>query len=317
MDASFKEEQTITTTEKLFVLGAPRSGTTFLSSLLRETRFGEPIESHFITKYGAKLAQYGDISDFSNFRRLIRDVFAERPVQQWQLDFQPREIFERMGPPRSYPALVDTLMLMREGREGKTAWGDKTPHYLGNVGQLVELFPDAQFIYIVRDGRDVALSLLEKPWGPANVIQCAEYWVRLNHPSSVIQRLEQQGQVFFLTYESLLDFPEEMIRRLYRFLNEPLTEKDVRRLAAEAKSNSKFRWRRRMHARQIRQFEAIAGPTLKRFGYDLASQGAQVSPIERMLSRLHGFYARWRFLFKTNVIDGIKIRFFGKQPFNE
>ena len=72
--------------EQLFVVGAPRSGTTYLSGLLEDTRFGTPIEPHFITKYHDRLDRYGDLQQAANFAHLIRDISRERPVMQWQLD---------------------------------------------------------------------------------------------------------------------------------------------------------------------------------------------------------------------------------------
>lgn len=310
------EDSTIKT-EKLFVLGAPRSGTTFLSHLLRETRFGEPVESHFITKYDKKRAEYGDLSDFARFKALTEDILAERPVQQWALNVQPGELYEKTSPDYSYPVLIDALMVNRSERHGRNAWGDKTPHYLGDVDRLVRLFPDARFIHIVRDGRDVALSLLQKPWGPANIIQCAQYWTRLNRPSTVIDQLAERNQIFFLTYESLLEDPTGVIRRLYQFLGESLSDERLEALAGEAQNGSKYKWRQAMSVRQIRQFEALAGPTLERLGYDTVANNPSISTAEKLASNLHAFYARWRFLFKANVIDGIRIRFLGKQPFNE
>src|SRR6478672_851702 len=49
---------------------------------------------------------------------------------------------------------------------GKPRYADKTPHYVSHLPELAARFPEAQFVHVVRDGRDVALSLLEVPWGP-------------------------------------------------------------------------------------------------------------------------------------------------------
>lgn len=85
-------------TNQIFVLGAPRSGTTFLSGLLRFTRYGRPVESHFITKYCRKLEAYGDLSKKENFDKLMNDILSERPVMQWKLKLDIHEFYEEVKP---------------------------------------------------------------------------------------------------------------------------------------------------------------------------------------------------------------------------
>lgn len=191
-------------TNQIFILGAPRSGTTFLSGLLRFTRYGRPVESHFITKYYRKLEIYGDLSKKRNFEKLLNDILSERPVQQWKIKLDLNEFYKKISPNLTYGNIVDNLLLKRPNLSSLDSWGDKTPHYLGNVEDIVELFPNAKFIYIIRDGRDVALSLLRKPWGPANTIACAKYWSELNRKSSTIETLEKNGQLLKINYEKLL-----------------------------------------------------------------------------------------------------------------
>ena len=137
-------------TSRLFILGAPRSGTTFLASLLKRTQFGAPVETHFITKYYGKLEHYGDLSKKDNFVRLANDILAERPVMQWDLGVSATELFDALAPAPSLRELTDQLLLMARNKkaENSQAWGDKTPHYLGDWTILNQLFPDSKFLFI-------------------------------------------------------------------------------------------------------------------------------------------------------------------------
>ena len=72
-----------------------------------------------------------------------------------------------------------------------------------------------------------------------------------------------------------------------------------------------------MSARQVLVFDSIAGATLKRFGYQVTAEEKPVSFVWKMFYRLHNVIFRVRHLFIINVIDGIKIKFFGKEPFAE
>lgn len=303
--------------KQLFILGAPRSGTTFLASVLSDSPFGVPIETHFITKYYKKIASYGDLSKRENFRHLVSDILSERAVRQWGLELNLDRFFEELAPEYSYANIVDALMSRFRLGDPGAAWGDKTPHYLGDAEILLELFPDAKFVHIVRDGRDVALSLLQKPWGPNNIVSCAEYWRRLNSKEKELQEIRKTAGLYSLSYEELLENPLEMTQRLYGFLGEQLPATQLSQLTKHTKTDNKEKWRTEMNPKQLRRFEAIAGGKLKELGYSLSMSNPKISSAEIIFFHLHEVISRWIFLFHTNVIEGFMIRFFGKQPFSD
>jgi hypothetical protein len=309
----------LTPNGRIFILGAPRSGTTFLASLLRKTRYGSPFETHFITKYFKRLDRYGDLSDRDNFIKLANDLLSERPVMQWRLDTSAEELFRQLAPIPSLGTLTDQLLLMarREKNSQSVAWGDKTPHYLADWPILLKLFPDAKFILIVRDGRDVALSLLQKTWGPSTTIECARYWEKLNREKAALEKQLNPKHLYSLSYEQLIKSPQEHVLKLYEFLNEPMPVDEVDGLTASTKQQNSGKWRTSMSPRQKRQFEAVAGQQLRALGYPLSCNDARLYPGELTLNRVLEAVNRLKFLFHANVVDGFKIRFLGKEPFAE
>lgn len=303
--------------EPIFILGAPRSGTTFLASLLKKTDYGPPFETQFITKYYKKLDHYGDINIYENFENLLTDILDERAVQQWRLDINYKDFFGELGSQITYPQLVNKLCLKASQKKGFICWGDKTPDYLVDIEILYKLFPNSKYIYIVRDGRDVALSLFEKDWGPNNVYYSASYWVALNQNHDCIGKLKALNNLHYLKYEDLLDNVEKHIREIYAFLDMKYEEKDLRDLSTTVKSGNYNKWKNRMTARQINTFDNIAANTLKRFDYETSTEQGKISSIWRAIYFLHNAVFRARHLFIINVVDGIKIKFFGKEPFAE
>ncbi|MFC1747513.1 sulfotransferase [Pseudomonadota bacterium] len=301
--------------EQVFVLGAPRSGTTFLASLLEHTRFKAPFETHFITKYYKRLNSYGDINQLSNFSKLLADILSERAVMQWKLDINPEALFSQFNGSVTFPALVDKLCLMQDPDKSTNCWGDKTPHYLMDLELVYELFPNAKYVYIVRDGRDVALSLLEKEWGPNNVYTCAEYWRELNRDRPLLKEMLDKGQLIQLHYEDLLDNTEGFIRQVYEFLGEPCDESVVKTLASTTKKGNYHKWKTRLSERQKKVFDNVAGETLAKYGYETLGSNGNTGGLARLLYKAHDKLIWLLFMFKTNVIDGIKIKFFGKDPF--
>lgn len=300
--------------QPIFILGCPRSGTTLLSSLLSSTTYGAPVETHFITKYFKKLGQYGDLSEPESARGLLCDILRERPVMQWKLNLDLDQFVSEL-PDQDYPAIVNRLCMTRFGAMGKRSWGDKTPHYILDLDIILDLFPASKYLYIVRDGRDVALSLLKKPWGPNNVWACADYWVRCNRASPALQRLRESGQLLEIRYESLLSNPGSHIRRVYEFIEEPRPNEEVADIAGSIQGANFGKWKKAMTPRQIELFESVASETLKRLGYSITYPQRELSPQVKYFWRMHDAFFHFKHLVKMNTIDTIRIKYFGMVPF--
>lgn len=303
--------------EQIFILGAPRSGTTFLASLLKLTKYSEPVETHFIPKFFHRLDDYGDLTQQENLSKLISDIQSERAVQQWELRLDIQALCEQFRTGFDYAKLVNLICTARQGDPGRQAncWGDKTPWYLNEPETLASLFPKAKFIYIVRDGRDVTLSLLKKDWGPNNVYACAEYWERLNRPHPCFKKMEDEGRLLRLSYEELITDRAGHIQTFYRFLGQGhLSEQAIASLPKAMEKNSQ-KWKTEMSPRQRDVFEAVAGNTLDSFNYETSTNARQLGKLSKLLYKAHDKLIWLGFMFKTNIIDGFKIKFMGKEPF--
>ena len=303
----------------LFILGCPRSGTTLLAGLLEPTAYGAPIETHFIVKYYNKIDQYGDIKKKDNFIRLLNDILSERPVQQWNLTIDKNDFFNSMDE-IDYKTIVDKLCMIRSNNMGLKFWGDKTPFYTLYIDIIYKLFPDAKYIYIVRDGRDVALSLLERPWGPNNVVSCAKYWKKFNIYSfneSIFKELINKKKLYITSYEKLLGNAKEVMSEIYDFLEEPYDDERMNKLVNKIKINNFNKWKSVMSKYEIELFEKIASDTLKQFDYEFTYKEVPINQFMAFYSELQDKILRAKHLFRLNVIDTIKIKYFGKEPFAE
>jgi hypothetical protein len=301
--------------EPIFILGAPRSGTTFLASMLKQTKYGAPFETHFITKYYKQLHKYGDLDIYENYFKLISKMLEERPVMQWQLHFDIYENFKRLKPNIQYKDIINQICLSAAHKNNKNCWGDKTPHYINDIEIIYNLFPDSKYLYIVRDGRDVALSLLKKPWGPNNIYECAEYWKKLNAKEDVLKVLANKGQLYSLRYEDLLDNTQWHTKNIYKFLNEEITETTINQIARNVKKGNYGKWKSELTESQIKIFENIAAKDLMRFGYTVKYHKEDINIGKKIFYKAHHRILLLKYLFTINVIDGFKIKFLGKQPF--
>jgi len=198
-----------------FVVGATRSGTTLLRLMLdAHPDVGIPSETHFFKKL-IRTSERWSITP----EQLADKIVDHKRWGDFRLDANAlRARFDAIEPFNLSDALRGFYRLYAE-KQGKTRWGDKTPGYLRYMDQIELVLPEARFIHLIRDGRDVALSVLPMNWGPETVTEAAELWVE-----RVTQARENGATVSHYTevkYEDLVTDTEGELRRVSEFLDLP------------------------------------------------------------------------------------------------
>ena len=152
--------------------GCPRSGTTLLQVMLdMHPELGMPRETNFIRELWWRRRHFGDLRDPANRRRVARvDLLrqgAPLPPPDPQADLArggDRGRWSRPGRERSARSWSAASACTRSG---KPRWGDKRPAYSGFVRPLLAMFPDAQYVNVVRDPRGIVASQCGNGLGPA------------------------------------------------------------------------------------------------------------------------------------------------------
>lgn len=166
----------------LFVVGSPRSGTKLLRDLLNRNpmiNLCDP-ESHFIPHLYGKFGGDPDRFDvdldafFAEFERMPFQVFARRmgkPVMT-------RADFDQLADARTWTDAWRVILRFYGDPDARqdAIWGDKTPSYVRDMPLLKRILPDARFVHIIRDPRDVAMSV-HAAW-KHNVFRSATKWAR-------------------------------------------------------------------------------------------------------------------------------------------
>jgi hypothetical protein len=101
---------------------------------------------------------------------------------------------------------------------GKARYGDKTPGLVKHMPAVIAAVPDAVFIHIIRDGRDVAQALLDQPWGPESIIDAASMWRRHVTSGRRVGLSLPRDRYLELRYEDLVADPEPRLRDICAFL---------------------------------------------------------------------------------------------------
>lgn len=260
----------------VFLVGCPRSGTTLLRDLLRShPLLTIPGESHFIPDF---YRAYGDPQNPWEAERLAARILGTFWIGRWHLPLEPGDFRDC----RTFRETVERLYETWARLEGKRQWGDKTPHYVLHMPLLARLFPEARFVHIYRDGRDVALSWLKKRYEPQNLYAAIEQWSFMVTTGMRDGRRLGPERYFEVRYETLISETEAVMRKVCRLLGLPWDaavlrpNRSQRGTAgvtagpppAEVKSRNSEKWKTEM-AREDRQLaESVAGETLAQLGYE-------------------------------------------------
>ena len=284
--------------DPFFIVGNDRSGTTMLRLILdRGPDVAIPPESMFLTDLGDAFAR-GEPRDPAAAARLMDEVWHHPKVRLWELPGPPPAVPPELTGPDAYRFVVAAPFDAFAAKHGKPRWADKTPHYVHHVDELLAVWPRARFVVLVRDGRDVTLSLRRMPFGPNNAWAAAPWWARGIRAGEEAQRAHPD-QVLTVRYEDLAGRPREVVPRICAFAGVgyspdmlAIEEADSRKIVPDQASwfptlfdgintSSVGRWRREMSARDQRVFAARAGAELARLGYDVPADGAySLSPLQ-------------------------------------
>src|SRR5215218_9507008 len=199
-----------------FIVGNDRSGTTMLRLILdRGPDLAIPPESMFLT-------DYDDVFEAGGPRPgeeagLMQAVWEHPKVALWELGGPPPAVPSGLTPVDTYRFVVEAPYRAYAAKHGKPHWADKTPHYVHHIDHLLRVWPRARFVVLVRDGRDVALSLRRMPFGPNNAWAAAQWWARGIRAGRRAAE-EHPDAVLTVRYEDVANAPATEVPRICEFL---------------------------------------------------------------------------------------------------
>ncbi len=288
-----------------FIVGVGRSGTTMLRLMLdAHPELTIPPETHFVPDL---------IDAIEGGASPEQAVEVMTAVRQWgDLHTEPDEVLARWRELDSFEAgpALRAFYEIFPARMGKPRYGEKTPAYVKSMIKIEGVLPEARFIHVIRDGRDVALSRWKRTLGdkdPAPASKVAETWARRirraqRHGSKVSHYLE-------LRYEDLVTDTEPNLRKICEFLEldwDPVvltyyehaadrmaemardlpatdgkpTRPGSERMQAHAMTqkppdpSAMYRWKEKMKPEDVAEFDAAAGDLLSELGYEVGTADA-------------------------------------------
>jgi len=277
--------------EPIFIVGAPRSGTTLLRNMLnRHPAIAIYRESDFHHYVYRRRRSFGSLGDLPNRQRLVKEYLSTGCVKRMQMDLQALEarlLEEGVG----YEAFFLSLLRYFAHTQGKRRCGEKTPRHALITEALCEWYPGASIIHMVRDPRDVVASFLRMPWADHNVLGNARLWVRFNLAA---RRSRHRPNYLLVRYEQLVTQPEQELRRICTFVGEdysadmlvpnydPTADRPWLRRAEEPVNTERLgKWREQLTEDQVALIEWMVRPHMQTFGYEPAGRSPEILTIAR------------------------------------
>ena len=278
----------VDTSPPIFLFGFERSGTTLLSMMVgAHPRIAMPFSTTELWyRYGALLDRYNGLDAARDVERIVDDLLQEERICLWDVTLVRDEVLNGLAP-GSYPNVIARFHTLYAQHTGKDRWGNIAISTLNNMDMANVWFPNARFIHIVRDGRDVALSHETYPYGSSNVGECANAWVHQLRVNLKMGAILGPNRYLVVRYEDLILESEPTLRRMCEFMGvayssamleyPSMVEKKVpenRRWLwpvlnkPPAKSNV-YRWKTKLSTTKRIVFERAAGGMLAEFGYEV------------------------------------------------
>jgi hypothetical protein len=276
------------------VVGATRSGTTLLRLMLdSHPELAIPFETHFL-RHVIRRCKQGRVTP----EELAELVTSHHRWPDFHLEAEDYLARLREIQPLNAADAIRAFYRLYAEKQGKPRWGEKTPGYVHKMPLLAAVLPEARFVHIIRDGRDIAVSVISRKVGADTVPEAARRWKEtIGQARTASAALPHYLE---LRFEDLIRDTQPVLRRICEFIEldfdpamleyhkragERLGERRRRRTGPPREGPGKpgghrltmqppredqiSKWRNELSEDDRRAFEAIAGDLLVELGYDV------------------------------------------------
>jgi LPS sulfotransferase NodH len=310
----------------VFVLGCHRSGTNLLYDTLLSAG-GFAIYRGYLPVYEKLMPKFGSFADEKNRARAVETWLRSEGFRRSGLDANQIRA-QLMAECTSGGAFILVVMDAVARSQGAARWAAYNPDSALHMSRIKADIPEALFIHIIRDGRDIALSLSKMggfqplPWdrGSRDLLATAQYW------KWMVQAAKANGarmpdDYLEIHYEELVNNPKPTLASIGQFLDHPLDYDRIHaaKLGRLSETNSSFReekqaasgtpvnrWRQRLSSKEVAALEACVGDCLEATGYSLASAPGDrhATLIERSTNHVYPAYLNTKLYLKLRTPVG-------------
>lgn len=274
-------------TKPIFLVGAERSGTTVLRLMLKHH---PKLAWCFEFEYAVDcISNSGDIPQLDEYYKFLETNFV---FQSTGFDID-RSL--------NYPQLLNSFLCQERDFQGKPLVGATVHH---DFDRLLRIWPDAHFIHIIRDGRDVARSCIGMGWA-GNVWTGVERWIEAEQLWEKLTRVIPAEQRIDVTYEELISEPVKTLTFLCNFIGIPYDQamSSYDQTSTYDLPDPSFigQWRRKLSDYEVQLVESKIADMLVERGYKLSGlPWLKITFLMEQELKLQDWWARLQFRLKRN-----------------
>ncbi|MDQ2752838.1 MAG: sulfotransferase, partial [Bacteroidota bacterium] len=271
------------------MIGTQRSGSNLLRLMLNQLpQVSAPHPPHILERFMPLLPMYEDLRLPNHFKNLAADVcelIASNPVAWTGVEPNVNRIISHCKE-NTLLELTRVLYEEKARSEEATVWICKSMvniHYAG----VLEASLQPLYIFLYRDGRDVALSFQKAVVGEKHIYNIAKQWKEEQDKCLKLQEYLHDERFIAVCYEELIHHPEQELRRICTFLGVVYHDECLQYYHSKEAGNtasSGAMWQHvkekvlphnynkfltQLAADEIELFEKVAGTTLLQLGYSL------------------------------------------------
>ncbi|WP_369997271.1 sulfotransferase [Winogradskyella sp.] len=286
------------THQNAFIIGNPRSGTSMFRMMMgSHSNIVVPPECGFIQWWYDKYKNWNidNSKSINDVKSFILDLKTSKKIETWNLNYAELEELISTNLPKSYKDLTSQVILQYGIQNGKSPriLGDKNNYYINHLELLNKIYPDAKYLIIVRDCRDVVCSYLNvnalsseskyKPEFPDTIEAMALDWLKKNSEILNFLKFVDNDNYTIIKYEDLiihpkielqkctkileLNFEDEMLD-YYKHRMEPDELLDWKQKTNEKiDKNNANKYLEQLSKAEISEIESISGTLMRKFGY--------------------------------------------------
>ncbi len=264
----------------VFVVGAPRSGTSLMRRIINSHKaIAMSDETHYFFHFYEPYRTRG----MEGWRQAVDSFLAEcariQPADYRDVNAQ----LEALAEP-DFRLLFELPLSTWASAEGKERWGEKTPRHIFYADVLIDFFPGARFILMLRDPRGAVASMnrFSMIRGKDSVFHAKRWQDVWTEGYATASKAIPEAQRITIRYEELIADARSVLGGVCEFLGE---EDDTaamlgfykrhddsfqgtqERRWSQAVSGDAFSWRSDLSPREVSVVEAVCGVTMEHFGY--------------------------------------------------
>ena len=311
----------------IFMIGTQRSGSNLLRLMLNQLdEVASPHPPHILERIAPLLESYDSLEIAKNFSLLVDDVcrLVELNPVEWSGIVLDRTNITSRCKEKSLVAVYGAVYDVFTEHKGAQSWCCKSLANIAYIDMLESYFDKPKYIYLYRDGRDVALSFQKAVVGEKHIYNIAKEWSATQEMAIRLRNNIKSSRLINISYEELTDNPEATAKKLCKFMgvkysakmhdfhtgNEAVNAAKSSSLwgnvTKPVMSNNSKKYCTEMSEQEIIIFESVAGHVLDELGYkrDFIKKGKELKFSEMDLQHFFNENKRLKAISLENTDKG-------------